>query len=236
MNIEVGKTKTLFQIHEGLLRQHSVWFSTRLNGSWGDVRNVELPDDLPHVFELFEEFMYRNQLLAPSAAASARTEVEKPPAKKKQKVQSKHHSELTLAQLYVFADLRQCARLSCAAMDAFRTLKLEIWSFTTAEVIQYIYENTPKTSGYRKFVIDDFVNLKPTETFLSVGGYERRINPDMHPDFLSEVALAACKARCASRKFWRKKDMLRVSPCEYHDHEKPNENSEEDTDDTSDSD
>lgn len=102
VNIEVGKEKALFQIHEGLLRQHSVWFTTRLNGSWGDVKNVELPEDLPQVFELFEEFVYRSQLPAPAATTDGQDETENDLASKRRRLMLKHHSKLTLAQLYVF--------------------------------------------------------------------------------------------------------------------------------------
>lgn len=119
--------------------------------------------------------------------------------------------------------------MSCAAIDAFRVHTLETNTYAAIDVIQYIYENITKGSGMRRFIIDYFVRKRPTEGY--IGGCERYMNPDMHPDFLSEIAVALFKTHREPRTHWKKKDWNEISPCEYHDHAKPEGGSEDDGDD-----
>lgn len=49
-----------FHVHEGPLRQHSQWFSDRMNRKWEDPNHVELADEESNTFTLFAEHMYHN--------------------------------------------------------------------------------------------------------------------------------------------------------------------------------
>lgn len=211
VEIVVGKDETKFVVHEGLLRQHSAWFTNRLNGNWGNTKSISLSEAEEETFALFVEFLYRNQLVPPhtwSCDIIAPKEVK--PAREIER--DVYFGELTAAKLYAFADYFQCLHLKCAAIDAFREATIYYWSEQDEATVDYVYQNTPEGCGLRRFIIDYY-----SRSDIRDGGWQ----PSRfcrHQEFMAELLKAMFKTRDESGLFRDEDQWQEVDPCEYHDH------------------
>lgn len=127
VTVEVGEGKVKHYVHEGLLRRHSEWFAARMNGKWGNTKRIELPDDDSEIFAIFVEVMYHNELPMPTPSQQSDSLDEY--IGRQRKFAERNLRPHILAKLYIFADMRQCLRLRCLAIDAFRR-----WLKETGEV------------------------------------------------------------------------------------------------------
>lgn len=223
ITVEVGQAKKQFQVHEGLLRHHSAWFDNRLNGKWGDTTIVSLPEDEPAIFKLFVEFIYQNQLLPPvlpikTSGGNAARSV------KRQKIErGQHHDGLVLVQLYIFADMRQCPALACAAVDAFRYEFADMWKTPSIHEIQLLYKNTPAGRGMRRLIIDIFTKTTTdSSNWLTDPSYEEVFCTENHPEFMTELVLGLYKSRTTDVNL-DKIGWGGLDACDYHDHDDDDE-------------
>lgn len=226
MTVEVGHEKVNFSIHGGLLSYHSVWFRKRLNGNWGDNKVVELPDDRPETFRLFFDYAYRNQIPStakiPIEAAKPSEGDAEPPAKKpKLEEKSVKHSYTKLAQLYVFADIRQCPYLKAATTDAFMTRCLELFNLPWT-LPEYIWSSTPDACGLRRLVMDYLTHIDHEDGYWSSTGLAQGVTKCTDAEFLGELVIALYKSRVATDDCWSQEKWTRdceADPCRYHDHQ-----------------
>lgn len=214
--VKVGKPpvgRKSFLVHEGLLREYSDYFKNRMNGHWGDTKVIEIEDE-PEIFCLFSDFMYRGRLLRPPANASdAQDDTE--PAKKKRRTETKarHHDGKTLAQLYVFAELRQSHQLKCAVVDAFLERHHDIKVLPFAAV-PFIYSNTPAGCGMRRLLVDLTAKCQQSHYDQLSKNIVILQNSHVEPEYLADLVIALCKARD------NKEGSKKLKILDYHDCEK----------------
>lgn len=213
VTVVVGREKQKFLVHQGLLRQHSTWFSNRMNGNWGNDKHIDLHEDNVETFALFVDFMYRHQLVPPVGFSVEQTKAaDSSPSKRRRIEREDNLDENTIAELYVFADLRQCPQLRCAAVDAFRKIVIEDSDFTDYDVIDYVFANTPERCGLRQLIIDEFTK-GVTDEIMPECDF-----PDSH-EFMTDLARELYRTRGASGAEYYQEAPGRVDPCVYHDHE-----------------
>lgn len=104
-----------------------------MNGEWGGPNHIELADEEPNTFPLFAEHVYHYQRLPLVLAETEEAENEGKPESETRKVEARggHHPAKKSIKLYSFADIRQCAQLKCAAMDAYRNRITDLWKDPT---------------------------------------------------------------------------------------------------------
>lgn len=220
VTVVVGDERREFTVHEGLLRHHSVWFRNRLNGRWGDVKHVELLHDDPATFELFVGFAYHYKLLPPIVnpkASKTTDEQDVRPIKRPRIERAGHHTRMQLTNLYIFADVLQCERLQCAAIDAYCKKANEEWTTPSRSMVQYMYENTTVGCGLRKLVVDEFTKTYIDDDYWKRSDCKALFCSNTHPEFMAEVIIGLFETR-NSNPSWEREEWARVNPCDYHDH------------------
>lgn len=233
--VEVGQAKIKFHVHEALLCHNSQWFANRLNGNWGDTKLVELADEDPAIFDIFVDTLYRNQVPPPKPtsfasflATTSASDAAPPPnpstnhtdeaAEKRRKSREGHHPAMTLAKLYVFADMRQCPQVKCLVMDAYRDRRI-VTGDVDWSVMKYIYENTPARCGFRRFSVDAVTKHAVGAKYWTTDGLKDLANRKMPAELLQDLVVALYKTRnepAAASVWWKNQSS---ADCDYHDHD-----------------
>lgn len=194
---------------------------------------LNLVDEEPNTFALFVENVYRNQPLPPVLAETEEGENKREPEPKKRKVKARgrHDSAKKLIKLYIFADMRQCHQLKCAAMDAYRKRITGLWKNPTRGLLSLIYDPTPPKCGMRRCVVDWFARScvprvqAEKDIFWASATMKGEITRlDAPRDFLLELAMV--KTCSETRPIRTREEWLKVVACDYYGHKG------EDSDDT----
>lgn len=151
VRVLVGPDEVAFTVHEGLLSFHSEFFRGALRGSFAESHDllIRLPEEEPHEFDWFVQWLYRDHF-SPQQ-----------PAKEKLTLrfgESIRYPQLKeCAMLHVLADFLGCSPLK-AELEAMLTR--DQWAeLPDADTIHCIWEkHTDKGSPFRKLVVDQFVN------------------------------------------------------------------------------
>jgi hypothetical protein len=165
-----------FSVHEGILREHSLFFRTALDAKWreGRLGIVDLPHDDVDVVGAYVDWLY------------FRTIASKPTAARALPMDDGEYQHL--ARLYTFGEKVQ-ADAFCDDVLTAMTLKTDdvaddgTRTFPSHSAITTLYEGTPADSPARKFVVDMYAEFGmnawvPGETDLS------------HPEFLIDLVHA----------------------------------------------
>ncbi|KAL9045896.1 MAG: hypothetical protein Q9214_001145 [Letrouitia sp. 1 TL-2023] len=142
IQVNVGHTDSAetFTIHKELVCHYSPFFRAALAGPWTEAETgiVNLPSDIPNVFEAFQAWLYAQTL----------------------ELDETQESDATfLMKLQVFGERMVVPDFQNAAMDALRLVKLNSKPpalFKPSE-IEYAYENTSAGSPLRKLITDFYV-------------------------------------------------------------------------------
>lgn len=174
----------------------------------GDPKHIGLADEEPNTLESFVEYIYRRQLLPPVLAETeeGETEGEPEPKKRKREARGGHYPAKKLIDWYIFADMRQCLQLECAAMDAYHYCITELWKDPTQGLLSLIHESAPPNCGMRRLVVDWFAKSgnprvqAEKDVFWGSATVEEEIPKlEASRDFLLELAIAMFKVRAEAR-------------------------------------
>lgn len=129
-----------FTIHKELVCYYSPFFRAALGGSWAEAETgiVNLPTDIPDVFETFQAWLYTQTL----------------------ELDETQESDVTfLMELQAFGDKMAVPEFQNAAMDALRLAKLNSKPLTLFKLseIEFAYQHTRADSPLRKLITDMYV-------------------------------------------------------------------------------
>ena len=127
-----------FMVHTELLCHYSPFFKAAISGNWTEAKTgvVNLPNDEPRIFEIFQSYIYAGSLdLLPEQVSDASL----------------------LVALWVFADKMQFPGLQNAAIEALRHQACNPPSHFRLKDLQYAFDNTTEASPLRKFITDLYV-------------------------------------------------------------------------------
>jgi len=233
VTIKVGRNDALepqksWAVHKGLLCHYSLYFKTRMNGNWGEQKEIELDDADAATFGAFVCFIYRGQLwdspvqastdATPSASASA--------ASTTVTTTAIPFTVMGLARIYVFADRFIVPLLKCAATDAMCGLFASLQSRKSAiKIMKFVGDNTREPCGLRLLCLDYYTQVLGYTSSQKWSERMRRYRKYSHPDFLFEIASrlydqreAAEPQRLKHPRHFAERDM-----CQYHDHRDVND-------------
>ncbi|KAL8711306.1 MAG: hypothetical protein Q9220_004203 [cf. Caloplaca sp. 1 TL-2023] len=127
-----------FVTHAQLLTHHSPVFRTMMNGNWAEAKTgvINLTDDKPKVYEIFQNWLYERSLcISQSQAGDTRL----------------------LLCLWVFGDKYQVPAFQNATIDILRFLKTNSTRLFNYGDIVYVFENTQEGSPLRQLILDLFI-------------------------------------------------------------------------------
>ncbi|KAI4201797.1 MAG: hypothetical protein LQ350_002997 [Teloschistes chrysophthalmus] len=151
------------KIHTELLCFYSPFFKKAVNSDFAEGKTgvVKLPDDEPEVFEIFQNWLYRDHLELTSVEASKMT---------------------LLLGLWVFGDKIQAPGFQNAAIEALRDRTVGSPRIFRLKDILFAYNNTPSASALREFIVDLYVWEG------AIGeSIEKFLNEDYPCDFIASV-------------------------------------------------
>jgi hypothetical protein len=158
VTVRVGKEPNQqdFVVHEWFLISSSKFFRRALGGNWAesDTRVVNLPEDLPAIFQLYLEQVYTSN---PTALHPSQDDLIK--LNEKDLHMKVYDTYDNLAQLYVLSEKLQDTTVKNVLMQAFHTAMLLKDSKGSFQMpgpipITIIYEGTMEGSLGRKFLAE----------------------------------------------------------------------------------
>jgi hypothetical protein len=161
---------------------------------------MKLPETNTIIFELFYHWLYRQALLDKGEDKSRWPDTE------------------DLIKLYVFADMAQVKALKHQCIDAYKRIS-EAWGELDGTMIPYVWENTVKSDGLRRFFVDTIIRDYNAEAFVK--------NPE---DFTVKACLEVMTGMAnvikeykeiIPAKYRRKLDNPLLNACKYHEEESP---------------
>lgn len=146
--------RTDFHVHESLLRSRSKFFDAALNKCWqeGKAGRLELPEDEPEIFEIYQNFLYTRTLPIKEANREL-----------KLRDDENHPEYFALALFYVFGEKVQDVNFKNAAIIGILKRMQEpvrnnqCW-YPVTKVVDIIYTGTMPGSPARKLMVDVHVN------------------------------------------------------------------------------
>ncbi|KAG7004696.1 hypothetical protein G7Y79_00024g056460 [Physcia stellaris] len=137
VQIEVGPTKTVFQLHKGLLCNVAAYFRAALEGAFIEAQQqkIEMPDEDPEIFKRFQYWLYTGSLLDDTIPGG---DILMPSV---------------LADIFIFAEARGIPSLQNAAIDALIDQRYLSPPRLPHRCLHRIYDNTPEDSPLRKLVV-----------------------------------------------------------------------------------
>ena len=153
MQVVVGlEEKSIFYVHENLLRYYSPFFEAALSTSWreGTDGRIKLPDDEPDLLDAYIQFLYSGELLISSISTAASV-----------KCNDEEVVYFVLAQLYALGEKLMDTRFKNEVIGrifdhAYHTLKYSSSDKRrpTASVVDMIYKSTTAGSPARTLMVD----------------------------------------------------------------------------------
>ena len=159
-----------FMIHESFVIVRSEFFRRALNGRWAksDTRTVTLSEYDAETFELYLNYLYKNEL---PTMTMTMNHGEYSEAEYRATTKSMIREYAVLAKLYVLVEHLQDSPARDAAVRAISQLanihRLESaekirWVAPGEEAINLIYKSTPENSLLRRLVVDLWSDAGPT--------------------------------------------------------------------------
>jgi hypothetical protein len=146
VNLLIGKGERALYVHASVLYKSSQFFQAALKTDWaeGQQREVKLPEEEFEAFNTYVQWMYKRAIP---------TKFEKNSSEDKDKQQSYIH----LSKLYVLGERLMDCEFQNQVVDAIVATARDQTSEGTrykpiGEVVNIIYENTPKPSPGRKLM------------------------------------------------------------------------------------
>ena len=137
VTVKVGSeaAQVAFVVHAELLKYYSPFFKAATTGNWDEARTgiINLPNDDPEVFEIFENWLYGQRL-----------DLEEDQAK----------STPFILKLWVFGDKVQVPEFQNAVMEALKTRSTGSDPPLTPSDIRFVYESTTDESPLRRLIVD----------------------------------------------------------------------------------
>ncbi|XPS68586.1 hypothetical protein M3J09_000873 [Ascochyta lentis] len=185
LTIKVGPAANCqsFLIHESFLTAHSEYFRRAMNGRWAELetRIINLSDDDPEIFALYLNHIYKNEF--PVMAISKEELCALPLSEFTGYIDEEY---TTLFKLYVLAEKLQDDFAKDEVITAiFQLLYLgssdRFWVRPSEEVVEMVYDATPKGSFARRFCVDSWSNIEPR--------YIQQLEEKLPRDFLFDLAM-----------------------------------------------
>ncbi|KAK5739077.1 hypothetical protein LTR17_005597 [Elasticomyces elasticus] len=205
IEVVVGPEKSIFYVHEKLLRARSAFFEAALNKEWkeGQDKKVELPEDDASTFGRYIHYLYSGKLAVTQEGTTGND---------------------LLAWLYVLGEKLIDPAFQDRVIDAIIAGTREgvaddkgvfqRW-YPVTEVVDTIYKATPKDSPARRLMVDMHV-LKGKATWIETEQPECN-----NLEFLVDLAVAMFEKRVVSEQARPEHKLLDSGvPCAYHKHGK----------------
>lgn len=134
----MGSEEKKYVIHKDLLCYYSDFFRGAFNGSFKEAeeKKLPLPDDHPYFFDIFNSFLYTNQLRDSEGTKDIDLEWE------------------DLIRLWVFGDEYLAPAFQNSVMDAMWAKSLQDDELPDLSNLKYIYEHTMPGSPLRRILTD----------------------------------------------------------------------------------
>ncbi len=199
--VKVGSEQQSFGLHKALLCQRSAYFKAALNGNFKEAEDgiVGLNDEDPHLFQIFNQWLYTGALLFDSQDLD--------PDEKNSAQWS------AMLNLYVFAEKRVIPRLQNDLIDTMWKFFLEDY-FPAIEVIP-AWDQTAKSSPLHAFLVDLYVFHGNLEHLFHE---DSDIAMSFHVDFAMRVAKES-NALAFSDGDRTKDFSMWNNRCQYHVHD-----------------
>jgi hypothetical protein len=175
-----------FIVHESFLTSRSGFFRRALNGNWAesDTRIVKLPEDDPHIFALYLNYVFNGQL-----ATMGKTPEEFATLGLLEFYKHIHHEYEEVSRLYILAEKLQDVATKnaelAATMDISQTESVGgLRALPSPRSIQIIYAATLAGSPARRLVADMWSTLSVYEILSELQTHQ------MHSDFVEDLAEA----------------------------------------------
>lgn len=176
LEVHVGETPDIFFVHQKLICSNSKFFSNAMNGKWEESKNciIRLPANQPATFNLYAQWLYTRRIPSGNSIFNSKT-CEKEFRK--------------LVDAYILGDQFQDTDFKNAVVDAFLyvgDMQDEEGSqfYPRGGCIKQLYEGTPGPCGFRRLLVD---------TFVQDGSYEF-LEGCEPPEFFRDLAVAVLKA------------------------------------------
>ena len=207
ITIYVSPKRKKYQIHKGLLASYEHWKkrldSKLIKGS----QSMYLPECDPDIWDIFVNWLYRGGLkdvcLEDGDPVKARIG--------------------QYLHLYFDAEHWTIPALQNTIMDKFCVGTISSWEWTPCNVIQRIYQSTPKDSPLRCYVVDSFL-LKSSlsDADCEDGGRAARVK--LHLEFGNhEFVLECYEALMQLTPKSQLREPHMKTGCKYHKHESGDE-------------
>lgn len=182
--------QTDFQVHEALLRSRSKFFDAALNKCWqkGQAGRLELPEDSPDVFEIYQNYLYNRTLPVKKGDRDLNIREDKI-----------HDEYFALGLFHIFGEKVQDPGFRNAAIVGFLKRMVEpvrdgkCW-YPVTKVVDLIYKNTMPGSPARKLMVDIHAKRGNAQWITAEPG-------DNNKEFLMD--LARCTLERANLKIQR---------------------------------
>ncbi|KAI8934365.1 hypothetical protein NX059_009100 [Plenodomus lindquistii] len=203
--IIVGTVKAEFTVHEELLTYHSPFFRAALNGKFKEAeeKKVVLEDVITNVFEFFVHWLYHGRLPSVDDNESLF------------KMWSTNTTS-NLLWIFVFCDRYDVPKLKTEAMNTLLARSQDPACgncFHSRTAVGYAYDNLPKTSGLRRFLVDLFCRHASPQVWT---------HPvcDNRIEFFVDALQNFSKHRNQPEEWSRQ-----LNVCDYHEHRNDEERS-----------
>ncbi|KAL8665497.1 MAG: hypothetical protein Q9202_002202 [Teloschistes flavicans] len=138
VKVGTGPRQDQYVIHAELLCYYSLFFKKALTGNFEEAKTglVQLHDDDPEVFDIFQNWLYKQDLGLDASQCVRFT---------------------LLLSLWVFGDKVQVPSFQDAAIEALRDRTINTPRIIRLKDVLYVYENTSHESPLRQFIVDLYV-------------------------------------------------------------------------------
>ena len=203
ITIYVGPKRKEYQVHRGLLASHEYWRKYLDSKSGEECQIVHLPEQHPDIWDLFINWLYRGSLKDINV----------------EKVVVAVNQARQYILLYTCAEEWAIPALQNKTMDKLHAWTTPIWYWFPSYSVRHVYEDTPKGSPLRSYLVDSFLaESSCLEANAENGRWAARLKSQLdhgNQGFVLECMEALMqltpklKLRAPARK----------SACTYHKHE-----------------
>ncbi|KAK8164022.1 hypothetical protein IWX90DRAFT_435785 [Phyllosticta citrichinensis] len=196
IKVVVGPDMVEFKVHTGLISHHSSWFRSACEGTGsrdadGTTHTIRLPEDDPEVFEAVLTWVYTRKF--------------------SEKLDAFQLKSRFLYKIYIFADKRGVPALKVRVIDALFDKNGSLHY----DSIKYVYENTRRGSGLRKFLVHAVMYKHGIRNLVDRRG-EDEILAVLPAGFLLEYSLIS--EALVEDPTWATLEWSDFDRCDYHEH------------------
>jgi len=182
-------------MHEDLVASHFPFFKTATSRRWrkSSDRVIRMPEDEPHVFEVYLKWLYSGLIFSKSDEG-----------------ETQNHpitdEYILLYKCYILGEKLQDVGFKDTIMDSINELTWAKKGIITS-TIRFVYDNTPASSPVRRFLVDVFT-YSGEMVWIGKG-------KDSHEEFLFDVSASLLRLK--------HRQLPDIAPyvsssCNYHDH------------------